>query len=417
MDPSAAEERRQVRAWLQYYGFNPDDPRQRSRPADHQETDNHPRHRGWIIPHPRFPLGFKHFLDPHQQATRLATLRVPWVPGLALPFDFEQRALHAWTPRRNHGSDDTGQVLWRAAEVLSDYVLLKYAAPVRCHAVPALDWCATAAAGGGGGGGGVSCGGGGSSSVGGGVGLSGFRPRRVVELGCGACPLPSLAAGVCGHRVVGTDLPAQLVLAQRNVDANAAALVPLHLPLPPPPHDEDASSIAACSLAVASSASAPTSRNAATPPAVYGRHADRPWLAALDVSLAPLPWGAPLPPDAWWAQPGGVDLVLCSDVLYALPGQPAFFKELAATLGLLFRGAPAHAVAVFAYQRRSGVEQRFFDVVLPAAGFVCTDMTNAAAAAGVGTQMAAAGAAAGASAATGLLAQGMIRVIEVRPAV
>jgi predicted nicotinamide N-methyase len=376
--------------------------------------DAHPRHRGWLIPHPRFPLGFKHFLDPHQQATRLATLRVPWFPGLALPFVFEQRALHAWSgpPDQADGGDDTGQVLWRAAEVLSDYFLLKYAAPVPCSDnVPVRDQWAEAAAGAGSSGGGVSGGAGSSSGRSGGDrggsgGGSGFRPRRVLELGCGACPLPSIAAGLCGHTVVGTDLPSQLVLAQRNVDSNAAALVALHLPLPPPPNDEDAASTGASSAAA-------TTYSQAAAPAVSGRHAGR-WLDALNVTLAPLPWGAPLPPGAWWAQPGAVDLVLGSDILYALPGQPAFFKELAATLGRLFRGAPAHAVAVFAYQHRSGVEQQFFDAVLPAAGFACTDVTDAAAAAGVGAHTATPGAVV---AATGLLAQGLLRVIEVRLAV
>jgi len=419
---TAADEQKQIRAWLQYHGFNPDDPRQRIEPASNNkrgvvlELDNHPRYRGWIIPHPRFPFGFKHFLDPHQQVTRLVSLRVPWVPGLALPFVFEQRALHAWGGPGNkadvNSGDDTGQVLWRAAEVLSDFVLLKYAAPVQCHDDgPTFKTSASGA----------------SKFLMSTTG-SRFRPRRVVELGCGACPLPSLAAGLCGHTVVGTDLPAQLILAQRNVDSNAAAIVALQLPLPPPiincgdiigatnastadatPHSHaqrsggEAESEAARGGSVNSAASSVPSTESSQ-------------LEAVNVSLAPLPWGMPLPANAWWAQPASVDLILCSDILYALPGQPVFFKELATTLTLLFRDALPHAVAVFTYQHRSGVEQAFFDTVLPAAGFACKDVTDEAAAAGAGTRAASPGEVVGGTSA-GLLMQGMIRVIEVRPVI
>lgn len=420
---TADDERKQIRAWLQYHGFNPDDPRQRINPASNNERgvasdlDTHPRHRGWIIPHPRFPFGFKHFLDPHQQVTRLVSLRVPWVPGLALPFVFEQRALHAWggpdSKADGSSGDDTGQVLWRAAEVLSDFVLLKYAAPVPCHDDgPALD--------------GTSTGGDNGKSV----ASCRFRPRRVVELGCGACPLPSLAAGLCGHTVVGTDLPAQLVLAQRNVESNAAAIFALQLPLPPPitncsgvigatntsMADATPHSHAQRSCGKAGSGAVAQGREVKPASSLLPSSASRLQLEAVNVSLAPLPWGMPLPANAWWAQPASVDLVLCSDILYALPGQPVFFKELATTLTLLFRDALPHAVAVFTYQHRSGVEQAFFDAVLPAAGFACKDVTDEAAAAGAGTRAASPGEVVGGTSA-GLLVQGMIRVIEVRPVV
>ena len=343
---------------------------------------------------------------------------MPWVPGLALPFVFEQRALHAWggpsSKADGSSGDDTGQVLWRAAEVLSDFVLLKYAAPVPCHDGPSFKSANSTNA---------TCKNEESISS------TQFRPRRVVELGCGACPLPSLAAGLCGHTVVGTDLPAQLVLAQRNVDSNAASMVALQLPLPPGPKCGTAFD------AVTASATDPTFRSHARKDSGVGKSeaaaahggdaeavtplsfsSSRGQLEAVNVTLAPLPWGMPLPASTWWTQRGSVDLVLCSDILYALPGQPVFFKELATTLTLLFQSAPPHAVAVFTYQHRSGVEQAFFDTVLPAAGFACNDVTDEAAAAGAGTRAASPGEVVGGTSA-GLLMQGMIRVIEVRPVV
>lgn len=48
--------------------------------------------------------------------------------------------------------------------------------------------------------------------------------------------------------------------------------------------------------------------------------------------------------------------MLGSDILYALPGQPEFFTELALTLETLLVKPTARAI--FAYQHRSGREAR-----------------------------------------------------------
>jgi hypothetical protein len=55
-----------------------------------------------------------------------------------------------------------------------------------------------------------------------------------------------------------------------------------------------------------------------------------------------------------------VDIILGSDILYALPGQPEFFSELAATLDMLL--SKPSAIAIFAYQHRSGIEKRYKNI-------------------------------------------------------
>ena len=52
------------------------------------------------------------------------------------------------------------------------------------------------------------------------------------------------------------------------------------------------------------------------------------------------------------------------------------FEELAKTVDLLLSRTDADAVALFAYERRSGQERRFFDEVLPRRGFECHDTTR-----------------------------------------
>jgi len=306
----------------------------------------HPRDRGWIIVHPAFPLGFKHFLDPHQQPERPVVLDIPWLGNFPVGLVFKQITLQAWDDGNERAAtfngDMTGAVLWRAAEALSVHVLERWS--------------------------------GADGSV--------SRPLRVLELGCGGCALPSVAAALCGHRCVATDLAPPLALCRTNVASNLAEIAALNIPPPP--------------LLASAGASA------------FG-----------SVDVAELGWGQALPAKAWWA--AGVDLVLASDVVYALPGKPVLFRQLAATLKLLMgaggdgagdgagegegdgagkegregveqeqahgQGATRRrgraAVALFSYQHRSGAERRFFDEVLPAAGFACRTLETPSSGGGV----------------------------------
>ena len=221
-------EQLQVRQILIQSGINPTQIQPTA--ADHgvdSATPVEPRMRGWIIPHPRFPLGFRHFLDPHQQRERIAVLSLPWFPVHPVHLEFDQKALHSWE-NGGAGSDETGGVLWRASQVLSDFILLKHAA----------------------------------------------GRKTVLELGCGGCALPSLAAALCGHRVVATDLESQLPLARQNIDRNKRIVSGLYLPLPPPWSD-------------------------------VGDEV----LLSLDISVAALPWGEKFPGDHWWEVPEGIAAV------------------------------------------------------------------------------------------------------------
>jgi hypothetical protein len=145
----------------------------------------------------------------------------------------------------------------------------------------------------------------------------------------------------------------------------------------------------------------------------------------VDVTIAALPWEDELPDDAWWAVPGVVDLVIASDILYALPGKSMLFRELAATLKRLLRdptpssggelpSSPRRVprTAVFSYQHRSGVERKFFEEVLPPLGFVCTDVTDQALDVGAGASLGQ-GAVCSPQSAGGMM-RGLIRVVEVR---
>lgn len=144
-------------------------------------TSFHPRDRRWIIVHPSFPLGFRHFLDPHQQRERTIWINVPWCQ-LPIPLVFQQRALHAWD---SSTQDSTGHVLWRASQKLSEYII-QYSCSIS-------------------------------------------KPLTVLELGCGACALPSIIASLCGHKVIATDLKEILPPAKVNIDYNLKSLINLRI--------------------------------------------------------------------------------------------------------------------------------------------------------------------------------------------
>jgi hypothetical protein len=118
-----------------------------------------------------------------------------------------------------------------------------------------------------------------------------------------------------------------------------------------------------------------------------------------------------------------VDLVLASDILYALPGKSVLFRELACTLKQLLcepehsetadeRAEPGRRLAVFAYQHRSGDERQFFDEVLPSEGFTCVDVTDVAVSMGAGLSLGL-GAVCSETNPGGMM-RGLIRLVEVR---
>lgn len=138
----------------------------------HHLSSSHPRDRGWIIVHPNFPLGFRHFLDPHQQNERTICLTVDWF-RLPIPLTLQQRALHQWDSSQ---TDSTGHVLWRASQKLAEYLIEM------------------------------------SRTI--------SKSLTIVELGCGACAVPSITASLCGHKVIATDLAEIMAPARVNIEYN-----------------------------------------------------------------------------------------------------------------------------------------------------------------------------------------------------
>ena len=51
--------------------------------------------RGWLIVHPNFPMGFRHFFDPHMKTERTIYLPVP-PTNLPVPLTIFQRPVCHW---------------------------------------------------------------------------------------------------------------------------------------------------------------------------------------------------------------------------------------------------------------------------------------------------------------------------------
>ena len=254
-------------------------------------------------------MGFRHFLDVHEQPERTVLLRMPPPFSTHVPITLLQQPLCY-----NSGSegDNTGQVLWKSAECLANLVLAR-------GYVGAL---ATAEG-----------------------FTSNHESRRyaplAVELGCGACALPTMAAALVGYRAVGTDIGVMVARAQENLARNQEALA-------------------------------------------TARHCTRA-LTWQPAQILELMWGAESLSDEMKRllgyydsksrgarkNPlfGGASLVLAADVLYALPGKPILHEALATTLDALLNHSDPEAVAIFTYERRSGNETRFFEDTLPRWGF------------------------------------------------
>lgn len=81
------------------------------------QTPAGPAARGWLIRHPRYPNGFKHFLLTNELATREMLLILPELSFTPIPISVAQTRLD------DGPGDCTGRVMWRAAQVLSLFLV------------------------------------------------------------------------------------------------------------------------------------------------------------------------------------------------------------------------------------------------------------------------------------------------------